>query len=76
MDLKEIDSSGMDWTGVAQDRDLWRALMDTVMNLGVPQNVRRFLRSCRSGSFLRRAQLLEVVNIRAAGYKERKLYTE
>jgi hypothetical protein len=27
---------GMDWINLAQDRDQWRALMNTVMNLRVP----------------------------------------
>jgi hypothetical protein len=27
---------GMDWDDLAQDRDQWRALMNTVMNLWVP----------------------------------------
>jgi hypothetical protein len=29
---------GMDWIDLAQDRDQWRALVKTVMNLRVPQN--------------------------------------
>jgi hypothetical protein len=32
MDLREIEPGGMDWTDLAQDRDQWRALVNTVMN--------------------------------------------
>jgi hypothetical protein len=33
MDLREIGWDGMDWIDVAQDRDQWRALVNTVINL-------------------------------------------
>jgi hypothetical protein len=33
MDLREIEWGGMDWIDLAQDRDQWRALVKTVMNL-------------------------------------------
>jgi hypothetical protein len=36
MDLREIGCGAMDWLHLAQDRDQWRALVNTVMNLGVP----------------------------------------
>jgi hypothetical protein len=36
----------MDWIDLAQDRDQWRALVSTVMNLPVPLNVGKFLSSC------------------------------
>jgi hypothetical protein len=36
MDLREIGCDGMDWIDLAQDRDQWRALVNTVMNLQVP----------------------------------------
>jgi hypothetical protein len=36
MDLREIGWDDVDWTDLTQDRDQWRALMNTVMNLGVP----------------------------------------
>jgi hypothetical protein len=36
IDLREIGWDGVDWIDLAQDRDQWRALMNTVMYLGVP----------------------------------------
>jgi hypothetical protein len=36
MDLREIGGDGVDWIELAQDRDQWRALVNTVMNLLVP----------------------------------------
>jgi hypothetical protein len=36
MDLSEIGLSVVDWIGLAQDRDKWRALVNAVMNLRVP----------------------------------------
>jgi hypothetical protein len=36
MYLGEIAWDGMDWIDAAQDRDQWRALMNTVRNLWVP----------------------------------------
>jgi hypothetical protein len=36
MDIREIGSDGMDWIDLAQIRDQWRALVNTVMKLRVP----------------------------------------
>ena len=37
MDLQEVGGSRRDWMELAQDRDRWRALVITVMNLRVPK---------------------------------------
>jgi hypothetical protein len=36
MDLREIGWDGVDCIDVTQDRDQWRALVNTVLNLRVP----------------------------------------
>jgi hypothetical protein len=36
MDLREIGFGDVDWIRLAQDRDRWRALVNTVMSLRVP----------------------------------------
>jgi hypothetical protein len=36
MDLREIGWDGVDWIDMAQDRDQWRAVVNTVLNLRVP----------------------------------------
>jgi hypothetical protein len=36
MDLLETGWGSVDWIGLAQDRDKWRALVNMVMNLRVP----------------------------------------
>jgi hypothetical protein len=35
MDLREIGLGGVDWIGLAQDRDRWLAVVNVVMNLRV-----------------------------------------
>jgi hypothetical protein len=36
MDLVEVGWSDVDWICLAQDRDRWRALVNSVLNLRVP----------------------------------------
>ena len=36
MDLQEVGGGCGDWMGLAQDRDMWRALVITVRDLRVP----------------------------------------
>jgi hypothetical protein len=59
MDLRETGWDGMDWIELAQNRDQWRALVNTVMNFRIPKNAGKFLSSCTIDSFSRRAQLHE-----------------
>jgi hypothetical protein len=35
IELKEMGWGGMDWIDLAEDRDQWRVLVNTVMNLRV-----------------------------------------
>jgi hypothetical protein len=38
MDLGEVDWGDVDWIGLAQDRNRWRALVNSILNLRVPRN--------------------------------------
>jgi hypothetical protein len=45
-ELGEIGRSGVDWIGLVQDRDRWRALVNSVLNLRLPQNVGKLSSGC------------------------------
>jgi hypothetical protein len=36
MDLEEVGWGDIGWIGLAQDRDKWRAVVNSVLNLRVP----------------------------------------
>jgi hypothetical protein len=36
LDFRQVGWYGMDWINLAEDRDQWRAVANTVMNIWVP----------------------------------------
>jgi hypothetical protein len=38
LDLGEVEWRDVDWIGLAKDRNRWRALVNSVLNLLVPRN--------------------------------------
>jgi hypothetical protein len=56
--LREAGCDVMDWIELAQDRDQWRALVNTAMKLsGFLKIAGKFLNGCKIGSFSGRLQL-------------------
>jgi hypothetical protein len=51
---------GMDGIHPAQDRDQWRALLNTVMNLRVPYNIGKFLSRCTTGGVSKKFSSMEL----------------
>jgi hypothetical protein len=49
MDFIEAGWGVVDWIDPAQNREQWRALVNTVMNLQVPKNARKFLNGTTGG---------------------------
>jgi hypothetical protein len=50
----------MDWIGLVQDMDQWRALVNMKMNLWVLYSAGKILSECTAGCLLRRARLRRV----------------
>jgi hypothetical protein len=57
MDLREIVWGGVDWIGLAQDKDKWRVLVNVFMNLRVPQNAGKLSSGLTTGGLSSSAQL-------------------
>jgi hypothetical protein len=38
MDLGEVGWGDVNWIGLAKDRNMWRAVVNSVLNLRVPRN--------------------------------------
>jgi hypothetical protein len=57
MDLRSIEWCAVGWIDLAQGRDQWRVLVNTVMNLWAPYSFGKFLSTHKTGGFSRRAVL-------------------
>jgi hypothetical protein len=57
IDLGETGCGGVDWIGLSHYRDKWRALVNAVMNLRVPQNTGKLWSGFITGGLSSSAQL-------------------
>jgi hypothetical protein len=60
LDLVEIVLGGVDWIGMAQDRDKWRVLVNALMNLWVLLNAGKLSNGYTTDGLLSSAQLHRV----------------
>jgi hypothetical protein len=49
IDLGEVGWGDVDWIGLAQDRNRWRALVNSVLNFRVPLNAGKLSNGLTSG---------------------------
>jgi hypothetical protein len=60
LDLGGMGWVGVDWIGLAQDRDMWSVLVNLVMNLRVPSNAGKLSSGFTTGGLSSSAQLHRV----------------
>jgi hypothetical protein len=60
MDLGEVGWGDVDWVGLAQDRNRWRTLVNSVLNLRVPYNAGKLSSGLTTGGLSSSAQLHRV----------------
>jgi hypothetical protein len=60
IDLGEVGWGDVDWIGLGQDRNRWRALVNSVLNLRVPLNAGKLSSSLASSGLSSSVQLHRV----------------
>jgi hypothetical protein len=60
MDLEEVGCGDVDWIGLAQDRNRWKALVNSILNLRVPRNAGKLSSGLTSSGLSSSAQLHRV----------------
>jgi hypothetical protein len=60
MDLEEVGWCDVDWIGLAQDRNRWRALVNSVLNLRIPWDAGKLSSGLASSGLSSSAQLHRV----------------
>jgi hypothetical protein len=60
MDLGEVGWGDVDWIGLAQDRNRWRALVNSLLNLRVLENAGKRSGGLTTGGLLSNAKLHRV----------------
>jgi hypothetical protein len=60
MDLGEVGWGDVDWIGLAKERNRWRAVVNSILNLRVPRNVGKLSSGLASSGHSSSAQLLKV----------------
>jgi hypothetical protein len=51
IDIRLIVWVVVEWIGLAQEKDQWRALVNSVMDFLVPYNFGKFFSRCTTGGF-------------------------
>jgi hypothetical protein len=59
MDQGEVGWGEVDWIGLAQDRNRWRVLVNSVLNLRVPKSAWKLSSGLSSGAHYHRVRVVE-----------------